>query len=119
MNANSRHPSMDAWSRAWLARDEAALGALFAETAVVMHPRKRVVVGRQAILDFLRGGMGRADVRFFPSRAVVVGDTMLEHGEYRDFEPGTTRVLAHGDYAVTWIREGDAWRLALHTWNSP
>ena len=85
-----------------------------------MHPKKPLIQGRAAIVDFLRGGMGKAAVDFTRRELLTTDGLAFEQGRYRDSDPHTGAPLAAGDYLVVWQSDADGvWRIKSHSWNSP
>ena len=111
-------PSMDPWSSAWHDADESRLAACYAEDGVVLHPKKPVVVGRAAIRAFLRGGMGKLDVRFAPEERIMDATLACERGSFHDCQRETGDVVTSGTYLVTWVWREGTWQIYSHAWNA-
>ena len=92
----------------------------YADDAVLMHPKKPLIQGRAAIVDFLRGGMGKAAVDLTRRELHTSAGLAFEHGTYRDSHPHTRAPLAAGYHLVVWQSGADGvWRIKSHSWNSP
>lgn len=111
-------PTMQHWSQAWRDADVDALQACYAPQAVVLHPKKPLVKGQEAIGQFFSGGIGKIEVVFFPTQLELGSDMGYEYGEVMDYHKGSQEAIAAGQYAVTWIKHQGQWRIACHTWNS-
>lgn len=82
---------LDAYRKAWLTYDEAAIGALFAEDALYYyHPYDEPTRGRKAIIaSWLapesRDAPGTYDSQYEP--VAIEGDLVVANGRSRYFEP--------------------------------
>lgn len=116
---NQPHPSMQEWQRAWAAADEQGLGHAYADDGMVFPPNHASLKGPSTIVHFFRGGFSSVEVQFFPDSVTVADTLAFESGTVRDIARDTGRVVEECDYAVTWVRVGEIWKIRLHTWTIP
>lgn len=112
-----------AFSAAYVANDTAALGALYADSAVLMPPG-RSVRGRAAIQRYFHWSPPYRQVahRLTVERLVIMGDMAVDEGTWTstgqrgDAEPVTSTER----YLVVWVRESDGvWRMLYDAWHRP
>ena len=101
----------------------AAVGALYAEDAILLPPGSEMIKGRIGIQEFWQGGlkMGIKDAVLTSVDVTAYGDTAVEIGTYAlKIQPeGQAAVEDHGKYVVVWKKGADgAWRLAVDIWNT-
>lgn len=108
-----------AFSRAYLAGDTAALRAAYTADAVALPPSGRIVAGPRAIASLFAPPADRRRVAhaLFSERLVIHGETALEAGTwYEAWErDGATRASS-GRYALSWRREHGVWRMTSDAW---
>jgi ketosteroid isomerase-like protein len=109
---------MTRWEAAWEDKSIAHLAACYAPHAVVLHPNKPVILGRDAIGAFFAGGLDRITLVFRRTELSLKGEMAFEWGAFDDVDRGTGAVIATGSYVVTWVRTGDDWHILCHSWNS-
>jgi ketosteroid isomerase-like protein len=109
---------MEPWQAAWHDRNATQLMQCYAPDAVVLHPNKPVIVGRDAIGAFFQGGLDRVALVFRRTKLTQTGDMAFEWGEFQDLDRGTGAVIATGSYVVTWGLSGEDWLILGHAWNS-
>jgi uncharacterized protein (TIGR02246 family) len=103
--------------------NSAAVGALYAEDAVLLPPGSEMIKGRPGIQAFWQGGlqMGIKDAVLTSVDVTAFGNTAVEIGTYAlKIQPeGQAAVEDHGKYVVVWKKGADgAWRLAVDIWNT-
>lgn len=108
---------MEDWQQAWAASDAARLQRLYADDGMVLPPNHLPLKGPAAILAFFRGGFASVEVHFFPERTVVADTLAYETGIVRDIARDTGAVVEVCDYAITWERGADGWKICCHTWS--
>ncbi len=112
-----------AFSAAYVRNDTAALGQLYADSAVVLPPG-REVRGRAAIQRLFAWGprhrqlehaMTSAELRLHGDMAIDLG-TWTSTAQRGDNPPAT----ASERYLVVWVRESDGrWRILYDMWHRP
>lgn len=110
---------MEAWQQAWAASHATQLGQLYADDGMVLPPNHLPLKGPAAILAFFSGGFASVEVRFFPERTLVADTLAYETGIVRDIARATGAVVEVCDYAITWERQVDGWKICCHTWSVP
>jgi ketosteroid isomerase-like protein len=112
-------PGMHQWEAAWVAADGEQLQQQYAAAGAVLPPNQALISGPEAIIAFFSGGFAAIEVHFSPQSLLVADTLAFETGTVKDTERGTGRVVEVCDYAVTWVREGAAWKILFHTWSVP
>ncbi|MDH4046437.1 MAG: nuclear transport factor 2 family protein [Gemmatimonadota bacterium] len=112
-----------AFSDAYVRNDTAALGLVYADSAVLLPPN-REIRGRAAIRRYFAWGAGYRQLvhTMVSDRLTVTGDlavdvgTWTSTGQRGDASPAT----ASERYLVVWVREHDgAWRILYDMWHRP
>lgn len=114
-----QQPTMHVWTDAWRNADAEAFKAVYAQKAVIFPPNKPIVEGNDAILEFMRGGLGKVDVIFLAADVVSSENLVVERGVFRDVERTTLKVMGEGYYSVVWILENAVWKIHCHMWSMP
>jgi uncharacterized protein (TIGR02246 family) len=100
----------------------AAVGALYAEDAILLPPGSEMITGRVGIQEFWQGGlkMGIKDAVLTSVDVTAYGNTAVEIGTYAlKIQPeGQAAVEDHGKYVVIWKKAEGAWKLSVDIWNS-
>jgi ketosteroid isomerase-like protein len=109
---------MERWEAAWQDKDLVRLAERYALDAVVLHPNKPIICGREAIGAFFAGGLDKLTLAFRPAELKQSGEMAFEWGEFHDLDRLTGTVVAAGSYVVVWVRSGDEWLVQSHAWNS-
>jgi ketosteroid isomerase-like protein len=112
-----------AFSEAYVHNDTAALGRIYADSAVLLPPN-RTVTGRAAIRRYFMWGPEYRQLAHAmrSERLTILGDMAIDVGTWSSTgrrgsaEPTT----AAETYLVVWIREPDgAWRILYDMWHRP
>lgn len=109
-----------AFMAAVAASDGAAVGANYAEDAVLMPPNMPTITGREAIGQFFQAGIdaGIARVELAPGDVTATSaDTILERSNVRAFNAAGD-VIEEGKYVVVWRKVGDQWFMSWDIWNT-
>lgn len=108
-----------AFVSAFVGRDAAAVGALYANGAQLVPPHSDFVKGADAIRTFWQGviDMGIRDAKLQTVEIEVRGDTAVELGTYTLLLDGG-RVADSGKYLVVWKQEAGTWKLYRDMWNT-
>lgn len=102
----------------------AAVGALYAEDAILLPPGSEMIKGRPGIQEFWQGGlkMGIKDAVLTSVDVTAFGNTAVEIGTYAlKIQPeGQAAIIEdHGKYVVVWKKMADgAWKLSVDIWNA-
>lgn len=112
-------PTMQVWTDAWRAADEEAFKGIYAQKALIFPPNKPIVEGNNAILEFMRGGLGKVNVIFQAADVVSAEQLVVERGIFRDLALNNLSVTGEGYYSVVWILEDSMWKVHCHTWSMP
>lgn len=86
---------------------------------MIFPPNKSTVQGNIAILDFMKGGMGKVDVLFEPDNLIVGEKLAFENGTFKDITTDTNELVGLGNYSITWILDETTWKILCHTWSLP
>jgi ketosteroid isomerase-like protein len=115
--------STDAWDDAYNAGDTAALGAAYAEDAVLLPPNAPAVSGRAAIGEFLTAdgantrGAGLTFAIAKDSTVGVSGDLAYEAGTFA-VNDASGATVATGKFIGVFNKSKDGkWLLVRDTWN--
>jgi ketosteroid isomerase-like protein len=99
-------------------KNDAKLGAMYAEDAMAFPPNSDMVKGRQAIQAFWKGFM---DAGMKATLEVVDtetdGNLGVEVGKYTILD-ASGKTLDQGKYVVTWKKGNDGWKLYRDIWNT-
>src|SRR5262245_43062799 len=111
------------FSKAFNARDSAAVAAHYAEDAAVFPPDSHRVDGRVNIQGFWKGAIdaGLGDLTLKAVEVHGSGDSAIEVGEVSFSAPDNSgqRKTATGKYIVFWKKGADGvWRLYRDIWNA-
>lgn len=112
-------PTMQVWTDAWKKADPEVFKNVYAENGLIFPPNKPVVIGKENILDFMKGGLGKVDVFFEANSLELSGNLAFEYGVFKDVEPESGKVMGEGKYSVTWILENTCWKILCHSWEMP
>jgi ketosteroid isomerase-like protein len=112
-----------AFSAAYVTNDTAALGQVYADSAVLLPPG-REIRGRAAIQRYFLWGSNyrQLEHRMEVSRLTINGNLAVDVGTWtstgqRGDQPATT---ASERYLVVWVREPDGqWRILYDMWHRP
>jgi uncharacterized protein (TIGR02246 family) len=101
--------------------DFAAVGALFAEDAVMLPPGSESIVGRSNIQLFWGRSRRIRELRFEPTNVKLLGgDAVREMGVLQIRVMGVRQQKARevaGKYAFVWEKIGGEWKLETCMWN--
>lgn len=124
VGAFEAQPLHDRFVNAFNARDWQAVRAMLAED-IVFHRANatEVFAGPEAVLDHWSGLIG-ADDQWNVKFAILDSDSTFVGNDGRAVERGDFAVTAgadsgscyRGSYLMTWVPEGDDWRLQLMGW---
>lgn len=107
----------EAFSAAWTAGDWDAVGALYADDAVVMPPGAEAVTGPAAIAEMF-GTVGEGWALDLTTTEVFsVEGAALEVGSWTMTGPDGSHA-DHGNYMAAWTWTDDGWKMARDMWNS-
>ncbi|MGH8251575.1 MAG: YybH family protein [Steroidobacteraceae bacterium] len=115
--------STQEWETAYGAGDGAALGAHYAEDAVLLPPNAPAVSGRAAIGEFLASdsaATGAAGLKFdiAPESTVQVsGDLAYEAGTFQVMD-ATGAAVGSGKFIGVFNKQDGKWLLVRDTWNA-
>lgn len=102
----------------------AAVGALYAEDAILLPPGSEMIKGRPGVQEFWQGGlkMGIKDAVLTSVDVTAFGNTAVEIGTYAlKIQPeGQAAIIEdHGKYVVVWKKaEVGSWKLSVDIWNT-
>lgn len=109
-----------AFSRAYLAGDTAAIRRMYAPDALALPPHGRAVTGARdiSVLFAAPRNTRRVHHALYTERLVPTGAGAVELGTWYDrWETGAgDEGAATGRYVLTWVREGDGWKIATDAW---
>lgn len=109
-----------AFSRAYLAGDTAAIRQMYTSDALALPPHARAVTGARRIASLFASPRrsSRVDHALYTERLVRAGDGAVELGTWYDRweRPDGEQGAATGRYILTWVREGDGWKIATDAW---
>ena len=113
----------DQYTKATLAGDAKAVGALYTEDAVEMPPNQPPVKGRVAIQQFYEKQFAAGKIANFAldhMETRALGDTGYDVGTYRQnvTPTGGAAFDDTGKYTVILKRTGGAWKVAYAIYNS-
>ena len=102
--------------------DAAAAAGLYTEDARLLPPNSEVVVGRDAIQDFIRGGIeaGARDYQFMQAEVRVMGEIAYDRGEIQfSVQPEKGEpMMGKSKYVCVWTRENGEWKIDVCIWNT-
>lgn len=109
-----------AFSSAYLAGDTATIRQMYAADALALPPHGRAVTGAREISALFaapRDGR-RVAHALYPERLVPTEGGAVELGTWYDrWETGAgDEGAATGRYVLTWVRDGDEWKIATDAW---
>ena len=100
------------------AKDDAKLGAMYAEDAIAFPPNSDMLKGRAAIQAFWKGFM---DAGMNLTLEVVDTETEdnfgVEVGKFTVLDP-SGKTVDQGKYVVVWKEGKDGWKLYRDIWNT-
>lgn len=109
-----------AFSRAYLAGDTAAIRQMYAPDALALPPHGRAVIGAREISAlFAAPSSGRrVHHALYTERLAPTEAGAVELGTWYDrWETGAgDEGAATGRYVLTWIRDGNEWKIATDAW---
>ena len=109
-----------AFSRAYLAGDTAAIRRMYAPDALALPPHGRAVTGASEISALFAAPRNSRRVAhaLYTERLVPTGAGAVELGTWYDrWETSAgDEGAATGRYVLTWVRDGDEWRIATDAW---
>ena len=115
------HALTRTWDDAFNAGDMTRLAEFYAPEAGVVPAGSAPANGPQAIADFFIGlqEKGFRDHKIAVGSVLDKGDTIIATGKWQLAGPGEAGAVA--TYGGNWVnvfgRDGDGWRILLHTWN--
>lgn len=109
-----------AFSRAYLAGDTAAIRRMYATDALALPPHGRAVTGARAISALFAAPRNsrRLAHALYTERLVPTAAGAIELGTWYDrWETGGgDEGAATGRYILTWVEDGDEWKIATDAW---
>lgn len=109
-----------AFSRAYLAGDTAAIRQMYAPDALALPPHGRAVTGARAISALFASPRNSRRVAhaLYTERLVPTAAGAIELGTWYDrWETGAgDEGAATGRYILTWVKDGDEWKIATDAW---
>lgn len=111
-----------AWNAAIVAKNDSAIGAMYADNATLMPPNEKPVNGSAAIRTFwAQMWPMNASLVITPTAVVVAGsgDMATEAGTWVFSATDSTGPLNdNGKYLVHWHKIGTDWKIVDDIWNS-
>ena len=109
----------DQFTRAFNARDIAAVAAHYTEDATVLPPGAEMVLGRNAILTFWKSAADQiGDIKLTAVDVKPLGSNAArEIGTFSFRTKGAQSQQVTGKYVVVWEKVGGDWKLATDIWN--
>jgi ketosteroid isomerase-like protein len=112
-----------AFSDAYVRNDTAALGQVYADSAILLPPN-RAVAGRAAIQRYFTWGPNYRQLAhaMVSERLTITGDVAIDVGTWTSTgRRGTAEpTTASERYLVVWVRETDGqWRILYDMWHRP
>jgi uncharacterized protein (TIGR02246 family) len=111
------------WAGFAASGDAERIASYWADDAIVMPPDQPALVGKAAILNYVRGCLALKgfSVTWEPERAVITGDGtgyLIEHTRFTvPADDGTVHTQI-GKAVTIWRREpSGAWKCVVDTWN--
>lgn len=109
-----------AFSRAYLAGDTAAIRRMYLSDALALPPSARAVAGARGISALFASPRAsrRLEHALYTERLVQAGAGLVELGTWYDRweHTGGEQGAATGRYVLTWVRDGDEWKIAADAW---
>lgn len=109
-----------AFSRAYLAGDTAAIRRMYHPDALALPPNARAVTGARDVSSLFASPRHsrRLEHALYTERLVPAGDGLVELGTWYDRweRSGGERGAAAGRYVLTWVRDGNDWKIAADAW---
>ncbi len=106
---------------AFRSNDDTAIGAFYADAAILLPPRRAAVSGRDAIMAFWKSAQRIQDLQFMPSDVRFIGDDGIrEVGVLQITTRGQgreTRNLA-AKYIMVWVKLDGVWKIDTSVWNA-
>ncbi|WP_300977159.1 nuclear transport factor 2 family protein [Flavobacterium sp.] len=118
-NEKYMNPTMQIWTDAYHLGDAEKFKNIYTINGVVFPPNKPTQQGNEKILNFMKGGFGKVDVIFVPKEQIIKENIAFEYGVFQDKDFGADKIIAEGNYSVTWILENSVWKIQCHTWSMP
>lgn len=115
----AQQPTMKTWTDAWHNADTASFKQVYSKNAIIFPPNKPAIQGNENILAFMKGGLGKVDVVFHAESLLVSGNLAFETGTFKDVEWSGEKIIAEGQYTVTWILVNSVWKVHCHAWSMP
>ena len=109
----------DQFTRAFNARDIAAVAAHYTEDATVLPPGAEMVLGRNAILTFWKSAADQiGDIKLTAVDVKPLGSNAAQEiGTFSLRTKGAQSQQVTGKYVVVWEKVGADWKLAVDIWN--
>ncbi|WP_298115606.1 nuclear transport factor 2 family protein [Flavobacterium sp.] len=112
-------PSMKLWTDAWNEADALKFKNIYATDGVLFPPNKLLIKGNDAILEFMRAGLGKVEVVFEAEKVVRSENLVFEFGIFKDVEKEKNKTTGEGKYSVTWVLDNVTWKIQCHSWTMP
>jgi uncharacterized protein (TIGR02246 family) len=112
---------VDALNQAIASQNDSAIGALYAENAVMLPPGMRRVNGRTRIREFWAGLWPmKPSLTMTPVTITISGDLAIEEANYLWSIPTAAggEEKEEGKSIVTWRRAGNSWEIVQNMWNA-
>jgi len=109
----------DQFAKAFNTGDAAAVAAHYTEDAVVLPPGAEMVMGRNAILAFLKSAADQVgDIKLTAVDVKPLGNNAAQEiGTFSLRTKGAQSQQVTGKYVVVWEKVGGDWKLATDIWN--
>jgi uncharacterized protein (TIGR02246 family) len=112
------------WAQAAATGDAERIASYWADDAVVMPPDQPAIVGKAAILEFVRASLAIPgfSVTWEPEQASVAGSGdigyLIERNQFTLKDASGTLLTLHGKSATVWRKDSTgAWKCVVDIWN--
>jgi len=112
------------WAQAAATGDAERIASYWADDAVVMPPDQAAIVGKAAILEFVRASLAMPgfSVTWEPEQASIAGSGdvgyLIERNQFTLQDDSGTLLTLHGKSATVWRKDANgAWKCVVDIWN--
>src|SRR5262245_37313434 len=111
------------FSKAFNAKDAAAIADFYAEDAIMFPPGEVKVVGHENIKKFWQGAMAieNSKISLVCDEVKADGNLAFDTGTFTfdGFDKASNKVTSeHGKFVVVWVKQDGVWKMHRDMWNA-
>ena len=116
-NAAEIKPSMSDFEKGFKELNPKIIENLYLKDGVVISKGTKIEGNTSIAKRFKEKGIKKVNVKFIPKEIINGDDLIYERGIFKDFDKKTDKEIGHGDYFILWKKDGDGYKIKLHTWS--